>query len=63
MRKVLLLATLAVLVSGCISYRGGTLSAGDFGGNDREFGRFTSGVSSGADPAPSITGSESVPLR
>lgn len=62
MRKFLLFLALATLLSGCVTYRGGSLS-GDFAGNEPTSGRGTSGVSSGADPGPEITGSTDVPAR
>ena len=59
MKKIILLAALATLLTGCMSYtRGG---AGGTAEPTEPMGRGTTGVSSGADPAPGISGSEFVP--
>ncbi len=60
MKKLLSLLSLAVLLSGCVSYRGGTFGP-DLPSNNMDFGRGTTGVGSGDDPGPGITGSDAVP--
>ena len=60
MRTVLLLLLTAVGLTGCVSYRGGTVGA-DFSSSDRSWGSGTSGVSSGDMPGYSVPGSGDVP--
>jgi hypothetical protein len=60
MKKNLLLAILAVLLNGCALYHGGS-NSGDSAGNEGNIERGTTGVSSGADPGPGITGSGFAP--
>ncbi len=62
MGKVLLILGTAFLLTGCISYRGGTLSP-DLGGSDTVHASGTMGVSSGDMPGEGITGSDAVPHR
>jgi hypothetical protein len=60
MKAVLIIVMLAFFVTGCVSYRGGSANE-DFAWSDSNSGRGTTGVSSGADPAPAITGSDLAP--
>ena len=56
MKKVLLTIALASLLAGCVLV-GGTGDTGDLGGNPN-LDRGTTGVSSGAESGPGITGSD-----
>ena len=68
MKKIVTMLGLTVLLNGCswighgdssnINYGGGTV-----GGVDYSPGRGTTGVSSGADAGPGITGSDAAPPR
>jgi hypothetical protein len=59
MKRLFILAAMAILLSGCVSYRGGSI--GPDSPANPYVGRGTSGVSSGADPSPEVTGSEFAP--
>ncbi len=61
MGKVLLIImATAFLLTGCISYRGGTLSP-DLGGSNNARASGTMSVSSGDMPGEEVTGSDAVP--
>ena len=68
MKKIVTMLGLLVFLSGCSWFghgEGGNISygAGTGGGVDYSPGRGTTGVSSGADAGPGITGSDAAPPR
>jgi hypothetical protein len=65
MKKIIMLAGLVSFLSGCSwFYHGDNDSGGSsIAGVDYSPGRGTTGVSSGADAGPGITGSDAAPSR